>query len=327
MKGAAVLKRIRKPLVSLLLAAVLACALFALSSAAGLFGDIDGDGGVTYEDAQLLFDYVAGAGRLTVSQLSAADINRDGSVTIGDAAMLFHYGFRACSPRCRLRKESMRGWPCIRCPKKSNTLPGEAFDYSGLVICAVYDGGKRVPLEDYSLSVLGSSSPGVKIVRVTAGGLQTAFTLTVLPDTLTGIELTSLPAKRSYVVGESLDLSGLRVNALYASGTSSSITAYAVDGFDGSRTGTQSVTVFYRGFSETFTVTVGTASGATVNTGSSALNLRSAPSTSAEILGTFSSGTRVEVLSREGEWTRVRGRTTAGTTLTGYCYTEYLLFD
>lgn len=277
MKGAAVLKRIRKPLVSLLLAAVLACALFALSSAAGLFGDIDGDGGVTYEDAQLLFRLRCGAGRLTVSQLSAADINRDGQRhhrRCGDALSL---RFRACSPRCRLRKESMRGWPCIRCPKKSNTLPGEAFDYSGLVICAVYDGGKRVPLEDYSLSVLGSSSPGVKIVRVTAGGLQTAFTLTVLPDTLTGIELTSLPAKRSYVVGESLDLSGLRVNALYASGTSSSITAYAVDGFDGSRTGTQSVTVFYRGFSETFTVTVGTASGATVNTGSSALNLRSAP--------------------------------------------------
>ena len=36
---------------------------------------------------------------------------------------------------------------------------------------------------------------------------------------------------------------------------------------------------------------------------------------------------RVEVLSREGEWTKVRGKTTAGTTLTGYCYTEYLLFD
>ena len=55
MKGAAVLKRIRKPLVSLLLAAVLACALFALSSAAGLFGDIDGDGGVTYRLPKFLF--------------------------------------------------------------------------------------------------------------------------------------------------------------------------------------------------------------------------------------------------------------------------------
>lgn len=326
MKGAAVLKRIRKPLVSLLLAAVLACALFALSSAAGLFGDIDGDGGVTYEDAQLLFDYVAGAGRLTVSQLSASDINRDGSVTIGDAAMLFHY-VSGLFPSLPFEEGAYARLAVHTLPEKIEYIAGEAFDYSGLVICAVYDGGKRVPLEDYSLSVLGSSSPGVKIVRVTAGGLQTAFTLTVLPDTLTGIELTSLPTKRSYVVGESLDLSGLRVNALYASGTSSSITAYAVDGFDGSRTGTQSVTVFYRGFSETFTVTVGTASGATVNTGSSALNLRSAPSTSAEILGTFSSGTRVEVLSREGEWTRVRGRTTAGTTLTGYCYTEYLLFD
>ena len=85
------MNRIRRILSALLLAALLTGALFAFSSSAGLFGDIDGDGGVTYEDAQLLFDYVAGAGRLTVSQLGAADINRDGSVTIADAAMLFHY--------------------------------------------------------------------------------------------------------------------------------------------------------------------------------------------------------------------------------------------
>lgn len=91
--------------------------------------------------------------------------------------------------------------------------------------------------------------------------------------------------------------------------------------------GVQTVTVFYRGFSKTFTVTVSASSAATVNTGSSALNVRSAPSLTASIVGTFAAGTRVEVLSREGEWTKVRGTTAAGTTLTGYCYTEYLLFD
>ena len=114
---------------------------------------------------------------------------------------------------------------------------------------------------------------------------------------------------------------------MYASGAKAQISAYAVDGFDGSRAGVQTVTVFYRGFSKTFTVTVSASSAATVNTGSSALNVRSAPSLTASIVGTFAAGTRVEVLSREGEWTKVRGTTAAGTTLTGYCYTEYLLFD
>ena len=128
----------------------------------------------------------------TVSQLSAADINRDGSVTIGDAAMLFHY-VSGLFPSLPFEEGEYARLAVHTLPEKIEYIAGEAFDYSGLVICAVYDGGKRVPLEDYSLSVLGSSSPGVKIVRVTAGGLQTAFTLTVLPETLTGIELTSLP--------------------------------------------------------------------------------------------------------------------------------------
>ena len=313
------MNRIRRILSALLLAALLTGALFAFSSSAGLFGDIDGDGGVTYEDAQLLFDYVAGAGRLTVSQLGAADINRDGSVTIADAAMLFHY-VSGLFPSLPFEEGEYARLVVQTMPDKTEYIVGEDFDYGGLLVCAEYDGGKRVPLGT-------STATGVKIVTVSAGGLQTAFTVTVLPDALTGIELTALPAKRTYVLGETLDLAGLRVNAVYASGTKAQISAYAVDGFDGSRAGVQTVTVFYRGFSNTFTVTVSASSAATVNTGSSALNVRSAPSLTASVVGTFAAGTRVEVLSREGEWTKVRGKTTAGTTLTGYCYTEYLLFD
>lgn len=231
------MNRIRRILSALLLAALLTGALFAFSSSAGLFGDIDGDGGVTYEDAQLLFDYVAGAGRLTVSQLGAADINRDGSVTIADAAMLFHY-VSGLFPSLPFEEGEYARLVVQTMPDKTEYIVGEDFDYGGLLVCAEYDGGKRVPLETYTLSALGTSTAtGVKIVTVSAGGLQTAFTVTVLPDALTGIELTALPAKRTYVLGETLDLAGLRVNAVYASGTKAQISAYAVDGFDGSRAG------------------------------------------------------------------------------------------
>ena len=251
----------------------------------------------------------------------------DGSVTIADAAMLFHY-VSGLFPSLPFEEGEYARLVVQTMPDKTEYVVGEDFDYGGLLVCAEYDGGKRVPLETYTLSALGTSTAtGVKIVTVSAGGLQTAFTVTVLPDALTGIELTALPTKRTYVLGETLDLAGLRVNAVYASGTKAQISAYAVDGFDGSRAGVQTVTVFYRGFSKTFTVTVSASSAATVNTGSSALNVRSAPSLTASVVGTFAAGTRVEVLSREGEWTKVRGKTAAGTTLTGYCYTEYLLFD
>ena len=35
----------------------------------GIIGDVDGDGVVTYDDAQIIFDYVAGIGSMTRTQI------------------------------------------------------------------------------------------------------------------------------------------------------------------------------------------------------------------------------------------------------------------
>ena len=37
----------------------------AVSADDGIIGDVDGDGVVTYDDAQIIFDYVAGIGSMT----------------------------------------------------------------------------------------------------------------------------------------------------------------------------------------------------------------------------------------------------------------------
>ena len=58
-------KMLRRCTAVLLLAAVITASVFALSVSAQLFGDIDGDGKITYDDAQLVFDYVAGCGKLS----------------------------------------------------------------------------------------------------------------------------------------------------------------------------------------------------------------------------------------------------------------------
>ena len=54
-------------------------------------GDIDDDGLVTDNDAQLVADYVVGSITLTEEQLRRADVNGDGMVTGGDAMYISQY--------------------------------------------------------------------------------------------------------------------------------------------------------------------------------------------------------------------------------------------
>lgn len=65
------------------------------------------------------------------------------------------------------------------------------------------------------------------------------------------------PTKTEYMELEELDLSGLALNITYTIGGERSITTgYTVSGYDPNVIGTQTVTVTYRGVSETFEVTV-----------------------------------------------------------------------
>lgn len=71
------------------------------------------------------------------------------------------------------------------------------------------------------------------------------------------LELT-VPDKISYVLGEELDTSGMELRAVMADGTSAPTLDYELSGFDGARTGAQTVTVTLRGskLAKTFEVQV-----------------------------------------------------------------------
>ena len=75
--------------------------------------------------------------------------------------------------------------------------------------------------------------------------------------TLLSVSVSTLPAKTSYFIGESLDLTGLVITAEYSDGTKKTVTEdYSVSGFDSSSAGTKTVTVTFDGKAATFTVTV-----------------------------------------------------------------------
>ncbi len=77
-------------------------------------------------------------------------------------------------------------------------------------------------------------------------------------STLVGIKIDSLPKKLEYVQGDAaLDLTGLKVSAIYTNKTVLlEQNEYTVGGYNYVTKGKQTITVSYKGFSETFTINV-----------------------------------------------------------------------
>ena len=72
---------------------------------------------------------------------------------------------------------------------------------------------------------------------------------------LTGIEVTKMPDKTAYDVGDSFDSSGMTVTAVYDDGTTEEVTGYTVSP-EKMEAGTTAVTVTYNGFTAEVPVTV-----------------------------------------------------------------------
>ena len=109
------------------------------------------------------------------------------------------------------------------------------------------------------MSGFSSTTPGEKTITVKYGGKTTTFKVTVKPAHITNLSVYTQPSRTYYEVGEPLDISGLRLKAIYSDGSSRIITSgYTVYGFDPYRCCTQDVEVEYDGLYTYFSVVVDT---------------------------------------------------------------------
>jgi hypothetical protein len=74
--------------------------------------------------------------------------------------------------------------------------------------------------------------------------------------TLVSIDITTQPAQKTYVIGDTIDLGGMVVTATYSDNTTQAVTGYTTSGFNSSTAGQKTVTVSYDGKTAAFTVTV-----------------------------------------------------------------------
>lgn len=222
-------------------------------------GDVNGDGVVDFDDAYLVFNYVAGTSPLNSKQLAASDINGDGRVTAADAAQLFHFitGYLSVIP---FSKEEFARLVILSYPEKTEYIEGDPLNLAGFVLAAEYKDGTARQITNFAYSGF-SSTPGVKIVvidaEISGARVKTAFTVTVYPAEIDELKILTHPQKLVYSPGEPLDLTGLVLAARVAGGRYVTVSDYLVEGYE-SLPGEQTVTLVYRKKRISFTVTVGT---------------------------------------------------------------------
>ncbi len=132
-------------------------------------------------------------------------------------------------------------------PTNTEIVEGMPLDISGLAVENVYPDGTAAGTNDYEVSGYDASKLGEQTIEVTQGEFKAEFDITVIEKSLIGIEITTLPDKTLYYMGESLDTSGMEITAKYNNYTREPVTDYEVYGYDTNSAGQQIITVSYNG--------------------------------------------------------------------------------
>lgn len=180
-------------------------------------------------------------------------------------------------------------------PTKLTYIEGESVDLTGAVITATAGllSGNVVSAVSVSPSVL--TTPGTQTVTVSYGGEEATFTVTVEAVTLS---ITSAPTKTAYVVGETLDLTGIQVTAT-AGGVGTDVTSECTfspaDGSAITEAGTITITATFGAKTATTTVTAYAVS---------AISITSQPTKTAYFVGDTLDLTGIAVTATAGQLTK-----------------------
>ena len=142
-------------------------------------------------------------------------------------------------------------------PAKTVYTAGESFDSTGMVVTAIYNDNSTKAVTDYTISPSGALVTTDTAVTVSYNeGSETktteqAITVNPVPVTLAKIEITTVPAKTVYTVGERFDSTGMVVTAIYSDSSTKTVTGYTISPSGALAATDTVVTVSYTEGSET----------------------------------------------------------------------------
>ena len=136
---------------------------------------------------------------------------------------------------------------------------GEEIDLTNATVKPIMKSNseaQEVAISIDMISGYNSSLVDNQTIKVTYLGYEKNFEVSV-KDYIVGIKVTS-PSKKSYIMGDELDLTGMVVTAMFASNNEQTIenNEITVNGYNNSILGAQEITVEYKEFTDSFRIVV-----------------------------------------------------------------------
>lgn len=173
---------------------------------------------------------------------------------VGTHRIEISYGGKSAYIVVKITQKTMTSISIQSLPEKTTYAEDEDFQTDGLIVCANYNDGSSVPIDDYTLSGIDTSTIGEKEATVLYNGKTATFTYTVIAKVLEYISVTE-PEKTVYIEGEEFDPTGMIVTAYYNNGKNYEVEDYTVAGYTGTP-GTNIITITYGDQSYSFQVNV-----------------------------------------------------------------------
>ena len=142
-------------------------------------------------------------------------------------------------------------------PIKLLYSPGDTLDISGLRIGVSYSDSHTEFLDSgFTVSPAILNVLGEQEITVSYGGYSCSYYVTVEPERITEVKVHTLPYRSDYLLGDSLDISGLSLEVVTNTGSRIVNSGFQYNPTYLNQSGPQIITVYYEGFSCSFNVQV-----------------------------------------------------------------------
>jgi hypothetical protein len=178
--------------------------------------------------------------------------------TIGNKVVTVKYGEITVELEVTVIEKELENIEVTVQPDKVSYFEGDVFDPTGMVITANYSNLSTEIIEDYQYS----NTPlvaGLESIEITYQGKTVLVPITVSIPTIQSIEVSDMPTKTLFIVGQAQDFSGIVVVANYSNLSTTPILFddLVFSGFNSSEVAIdQVITVSYGDFTTTFNIQI-----------------------------------------------------------------------
>lgn len=143
-------------------------------------------------------------------------------------------------------------------PTKMTYVVGEKFDPTGMKVVGIYNDSTKKVITDYDWDKKDALTLTDTEIKITYLKLSATLTIKVEAAQISGIEITTLPTKLAYVVGEKFDSTGMVVSTVTNDGKKTALSEndYTIDKTEALTASDKSIKVTYQKYSASFKISV-----------------------------------------------------------------------